>query len=191
MRCWRCGERELAAEVAVMAAVMQTNRGEQDVAWEQVGVGREADRRRHGLAVEGVRAAVAGALVLAGRQAGGGARVRRCRDRARGVARPRRHPRQRAQHEGDHLPWTGRSANPRGPAAKRRDRPRRELRGRDALSRQSRQQPARPRADRRGARDPRGGRGGGSALRKHVVPRLARTGTRRPTCTTTERGTRL
>jgi class 3 adenylate cyclase/tetratricopeptide (TPR) repeat protein len=31
------GERELAAEVAVMAAVMQTNRGEQDVAWEQVG----------------------------------------------------------------------------------------------------------------------------------------------------------
>ena len=32
-----CGQRELAAEVAVMAAVMQTNRGEQDVAWEQVG----------------------------------------------------------------------------------------------------------------------------------------------------------
>ena len=32
-----CGERELAAEVAVMAAVMQTNRGEQEVAWEQVG----------------------------------------------------------------------------------------------------------------------------------------------------------
>jgi class 3 adenylate cyclase/tetratricopeptide (TPR) repeat protein len=31
-----CGERELAAEAAVMAAVMQTNRGEQDVAWEQV-----------------------------------------------------------------------------------------------------------------------------------------------------------
>ena len=31
-----CGERELAAEVAVMAAVTQTNRGEQDVAWEQV-----------------------------------------------------------------------------------------------------------------------------------------------------------
>ena len=32
-----CGERELAAEVAVMGAVMQTNRGDQDVAWEHVG----------------------------------------------------------------------------------------------------------------------------------------------------------
>ena len=32
-----CDERELAAEVAVLAAVMQTNRGEQSVAWEHVG----------------------------------------------------------------------------------------------------------------------------------------------------------
>ena len=34
-RCWG-GQRELAAEAAVLAGVMQTNRGDQDVAWEKV-----------------------------------------------------------------------------------------------------------------------------------------------------------
>ena len=123
----------------------ETNRGQQEAAWEQVG---RAEKLIAGARPRGRRRSCCSGWRSRTRwpEGRGGARVRRCRDRVRGVARARRHPRERAQHEGDHISRTGRPAKPRGPATKRGDRPCLELRGRDALPRQSRQQPARPRA---------------------------------------------
>ena len=172
-----CGQRELAAEVAVMAAVMQTNRGEQDVAWEQVGW---AEKLIDDATASRSKAFVLQWLALSYSLAGkpeealeyGGAAIELAESLGLddilanalstrgitylGLGDPRTLEDQRRSVE------IARAANSVDVM--------RSL-GNLASSLLD------LRADRRGAGDPRGGRDGGSALRKHVVPRLARTGT--------------